>query len=123
AAHPGQGPTLQARYLGPIEHDPPGRRVVQADDGPAGRALAAARLADEAERLAALDGEADAGHRPHVTDVTADDEPRPARPGDLQVLDPEQRLAGGAVCRAGGRPDAGRVRGTTARPGTRGRRE
>ena len=50
---------------------PAGRRV-EPDDRPAGRALAAARLADQAERLAAAQRERDAVDRPHVADVALD---------------------------------------------------
>ena len=53
---------------------PRGRRV-EADDGAAGRALAAARLADEPERLAAAEREADAVDRPDVADVALDEIP------------------------------------------------
>ncbi len=57
-------------------------------DRPAGRALAAPGLADEAERFAAPDVEADAGHR-------VDDQPRAAN-GELddQILDAQQHVVG-----------------------------
>ena len=54
---------------------PPAGRVDEPDDGPAGRRLAAARLADQAERLAALHGERDAIDRPDVADVALEDQP------------------------------------------------
>ena len=59
----------------PSNSDPPAGRLVQPDDRPAGRALAAAGLADEPERLAAAQRERDAVDGPHVADVALEDEP------------------------------------------------
>ena len=73
-----------------------------------GRALAAAGLADEPERLAAGDLERDAIHGPDVADVALADDPVADREPDLEVLDPQERHAAG-----GGR---GTGRGRRARP-------
>ena len=69
-------------------------RARQLHDRLAGRRLAAARLADEAERLARHHVDADVGDRVHVQPGAADGEL------DDEVLDPQQRLVGG---RAGAR--------------------
>ena len=61
--------TLDLGHVLAVEEDPAPRRRVEADDRPPGRALAAARFADEAERLAALDLERDAIDRLDVADV------------------------------------------------------
>ena len=50
----------------------PGRRPVQRHDQPADRRLAAARLADEPERLASADAERDVGDRLHRAEVPLD---------------------------------------------------
>ena len=52
-----------------LEDDLAGRRLEQPDDRAAERRLAAARLADEAERLALLHGEADVVDRVHARDL------------------------------------------------------
>jgi hypothetical protein len=55
----------QRHHVGAVVDDLPGVGLDQAQDQPAGRRLAAARLADQAERLAAADGEVDAVDRAH----------------------------------------------------------
>jgi hypothetical protein len=47
----------------PVEEDAAARRLDRAQDQPAGGGLAAARLADQPERLAGFDREAHAVHR------------------------------------------------------------
>ena len=54
---------IERRQILALEGDRARRRAGDLHDRPAGRALAAARLADDAERLAAQHVEADAGHR------------------------------------------------------------
>ena len=68
---------------------PPGG-IEQAHDAARHRRLAAARLADDAERLAAVDGEGDAVHRLHGGDLLLEDDPAGDREVLLQVLDDEQ---------------------------------
>ena len=83
----------------PVEHDPARVGGGQLHDRPAGRRLAAPGLADEPERLAGEDVEADAGD--------GVDPPAPARRElDDEVLDPQQGLGrgarhGAAGCRVG----------------------
>ena len=50
-------------------------------------------LADEAERLAALDSERDAVDRLHVADVPVHDDSAPDREPDPEVLDLDERVA------------------------------
>jgi hypothetical protein len=78
----------QAGQVLPVEAHPTRRGRRQLDDRLAGRRLAAARLADEAERLALADVE---GHARDGVDLLA-------AGGELddQVLHPEQRVGGGA---------------------------
>ena len=52
-----------------VEDDPARRRLVEADDRPAERRFAAARLADETERLALPHGEADVVDRVDPRDL------------------------------------------------------
>ena len=65
----------ERRQLGPVELHRSGRRLVELEDRPAGRRLAAAGLADEAERLALLDEEVDPVDRAHRTDLPLEDDP------------------------------------------------
>ena len=86
-------------------------------DRAAGRALAAARLADEPERLAAVKRERDAVHRADVADVALEDQALGDREPDPQVLDLEQaprRLA--VACRGARRGELRRDRGASPAP-------
>ena len=74
----------ERRQLGLAEHDPARGGLLDLDDGPPGRGLAAARLADEPERLALAQGEGDAGDGLHGRVAPAE--------GDVEVLDREQRV-------------------------------
>src|SRR5919108_577142 len=91
--------TRQLRDVAPVEDDPAAGRVEQAHHAAGHRRLAAARLADDAERLALADGEGDAVDSLHRADLLLEDDPARNREVLLQVLDDEEL---GAVC-AGGR--------------------
>src|SRR5205085_6668288 len=65
-----------------LEPDLARGRLDQAQDAATGRALSAARLADEAERLAGDEIEADTAHRVHALDLATE----PAA-GDREALD------------------------------------
>ena len=65
AAHRAQLALRQPRDVGAVERDRAGARLEQAQDRAAERRLAAARFADEAERLAAPDLEIDLRYRAH----------------------------------------------------------
>ena len=60
------------RQVGALEEDLAAGRLDQAQDRPAERRLAAARLADEPDRLAAADREVDAVHGLDVRDRLAE---------------------------------------------------
>ena len=76
----------ERREIGALEHHGAGRRPGQLHHRTSGRGLATAGLADDAERFAAADVEADPGHR-------ADDQAgAPDRELDHEVLDPEHRV-------------------------------
>ena len=72
------------------EGDPAARRIEQAHQAARHRRLAAARLADDAERLTLLDGEADPVDGLDARDLLLEDDP--ARDGEVldEVLDDEQ---------------------------------
>ena len=59
----------------PLEVNRAGRRAVELQDGTTRGRLPAARLADQTERLAAPDIEADAIHRAHCADLALDHAP------------------------------------------------
>ncbi len=93
---PAQRPHLalaQVRDVGAVEADRAAGRLVQAQQRPADRRLAAARLADEPERLAALDRQRDAVDRVHVADVPVHDDPAPDREPDPEVVHLDERAA------------------------------
>ena len=69
----------------------PGGRLVEPEHRPADGRLAAAGLADEAERLAALDRERHAVHGLDVTDVAVEDDPALDREPDLEVVELDER--------------------------------
>ena len=66
------------------------RRFDQPQNRPAGRRLAAARFADEAQRLARIDVEANAVDRLHVVDHTGQDAAANWKI-DFEILDVQQR--------------------------------
>ena len=85
---------LERGDLDVVEADPARRGLLHLHDGPPRRRLAAARLADQAERLALAHGEGDARDRLHGGVALAE--------RDVEVLDREQRVgtppaAGGAA--------------------------
>ena len=87
-----------------VELDRPGRRLDEPQDEPADRRLAAARLADEPERLAPPDLEADAVDRLDRGDRPLQD-PAPDREVLDEVPDADQRAVGWG--RSGRAPPAG----------------
>ena len=90
----------QVRDVLSVEDDPPFGRLVEADERASDRRLAAARLADETERLAALDRERDPVHGLDVADVAVEDEAALDREVDLQPVDLDQRARPGGVAHA-----------------------
>ena len=83
----------ERRQLPPLEADRAAGRLEQAEDAVAGRGLAGAGLADEAERLALADLEADAVHGPDEVDRPVDQQARLDREVLLEVGDLEERRA------------------------------
>jgi hypothetical protein len=85
APHGSQPSAPEGGHVGAVELDAPGGRLDEAQQGEAERGLAAARLAHQAERLAAADLEVDAVDGPHR---------RPAlrREVDGQPLGPQQHV-------------------------------
>ena len=79
-----------------LELDRAAGRVEQPQQQAAGGRLAAAGLADEAERLAALDVERDAVDGVHGADLLAEDHPGGEREVLLEIADLVQRLAAAA---------------------------
>jgi len=94
---PPQLGTLQASEVHPVEADLAGGRLVEPDERSAGRALAAAGFADEAERLAPTERERDPINRPDVADVALEDQAFRDREPDLEVLDLHERPVRGRV--------------------------
>src|SRR2546422_7193750 len=82
AAHRPQLVLAEGREVAPLEDDLPARRPLELEDAPAGRRLAAARLADEPEGLAAADRKA---HVVHGTDDAGPPTEEPA--ADVEVFD------------------------------------
>jgi hypothetical protein len=82
--------TLDRRDIGAVELDPARGRVEEPQDHPPDRGLAAARLAHEAEGLAAADLEADPVDRLDRPDLTLQD---PAADREVldEIRDPNQR--------------------------------
>ena len=95
----------QARDVAAVEDDPAGRRIEEAHDAARHRRLAAAGLADDAERLALADREGDAVDGLHRGDLLLEDDS--ARDGEvlLQVLDDEELVAAHAAVRRRGDGD------------------
>ena len=84
---------LRLDQVDAVEGDLALRRLAQPDQRAPGRALAAAGLADQPERLAATDGERDAVDRLHRPDGLLEDA-RADREVDLEVLDLDQVVLG-----------------------------
>ena len=93
-------PPREAGDLAPVEADRARGRLDQLQDRAAERRLAAARLADQAERLAAPDAEADAVDRADLVDLAVDQEPAPDREVLDEVGDLEQRGAVRLIARS-----------------------
>ena len=89
---------VEGRQVDAVEPDGPAGRVAEPDHRPADRALAAAGLADQAERLAAADRERRPVDRLDGPLLGLED-PRPDREVDSQVVDLDQvgRIVGGAL--------------------------
>src|SRR4051794_13702896 len=88
---------LDVRDVLAVERDRAAGRLVEAHDRAARRALAAARLAHEPQRLALAEREGDAVDRAHVADVALADHALGDAEPDLEVLHLEQRLLGHAM--------------------------
>jgi hypothetical protein len=73
-----------------VKEDPAGGRLVEAQDRAADGRLPAPGLADEAERLAALDLQRDVINRLDVADMAVEQDPALDREVDLQVLERNQ---------------------------------
>src|SRR5215211_6900732 len=78
---------VELRDVLAVEDDPPGRRRVQPQDRAADGGLAAAGLADEPERLAAVDGQRDTVDSLDVSDVPVEHEAALDRKPDAQVVE------------------------------------
>src|SRR5690348_17037085 len=84
----------ERRDVPAVEDDLPRRRLVQAEEGPPDRGLAAARLAHQPEGLAPPDHEADVVDGAHVADVAVEEDPRLDRKPDPELLDLDQVAVG-----------------------------
>ena len=93
-----QGAAGEMREVGARVEHAPGRRADELQDGAARRALAAAALADQPERLALLDLEVDAVDRVDGAHLALEDDAAGDREVDAQVLDRDQGLVGRASC-------------------------
>ena len=102
---PGASAAIEREHVLALELHLTGRRLDQPEDAAAGRGLAAARFADQAERLALLDRKRHVVHRAH--DPTARERP-PAAARELldQIADVESAMSGvrppGAAATGGG---------------------
>ena len=99
ASSRGRPRRAERRDLAALEDDGSRRRADEPDRGARERRLAAARLADEADDLAALDAEARAGDRAHAAAAAAlvvDD--------DVRELERAHRAANGSTGQASARP-------------------
>ena len=83
----------QLRDVLAAEDEPARRRLEQLEDAAHEGRLAAARLADDAERLSPTEGEGDPVHGLHGRDLLLEDDSPRDREVLLQVLDDEQFLA------------------------------
>ena len=106
-------PGPQVRDVVAVEHDAARGRLEQPGEQPPGRGLAAAGLADHAQRLAGGDGEADVVDRLHRADLLPPDD----APGDREMLGQPGDLEEGAARVVHGAERAGRAhRGAHASP-------
>ncbi len=76
-----------------VEHDPPGRRLVEPEDRPTDGRLAAARFAHEPEGLAAADRQRDVVDSANVADVAVEHDAALDREPDPQVLELDEVAA------------------------------
>ena len=93
AAHAAQIATLELRQLYFAELDGAARRTVELQDRAARRRLAAAALADEAERLALADVKRHAVNGLHIGNFALEDQAGRHREVDLQVADLQQDVS------------------------------
>ncbi len=90
AAHGPQVARVERGHVGAVVDHAAAGRLDQPQDRPAGGGLAAAALADQAERLPAVDVEADAVDGSDMIDHAREDASADGKV-DLQVLDFQQR--------------------------------
>src|SRR5258706_11312366 len=76
-----------------VEDDRPAGQLLQPDDAPAEGGLAAAGLADQAERLPRPDLDADVVDGVHPADLALEHDPAPDPEILLQVLNPQSHAA------------------------------
>src|SRR6185437_11723512 len=74
-----------------VEADPARSRAVEPQDRPSERRLAAAGLADEADRLASPDRQRDTVDGLHVAHVPVEDDPARQLEPDTHVVDVDER--------------------------------
>ena len=94
AADPAQPVALQRGHVDPVEADLAVGGVDEADHGAGERRLAAAGLADEAERLPAADLQRDAVDGPDRADLALEDHALGDREVDLEPIGAQERLTG-----------------------------
>ena len=85
-----QGPQLalgEPRDVAAVEGDPARRWLVETEDRPSDRRLAAAGLSDEADGLAAANRQCHAVHRLHVADVTVEHDSALDRKPDPELVE------------------------------------
>src|SRR5579859_1015742 len=97
AAHLAQLAAAQRGQVFAEEIHGAARRLVELQDRPAGRALTAPGLTDQAEGLAPLHGERDVVDGPHPAHLPLQDDALGNRKIHLQVLDAQQLAVGRAV--------------------------
>ena len=110
---------LNARDVRALEDDLAFRRLRELDDRAAERRLAAARLADDAERLTPQDAEVHPVHRAHLADRVLEDAGLDREPLD-EVLDAEDLVRIGLRCGDSRRrpaPERSRSRASSRRGG------
>ena len=81
----------EVRHVLALEEHPAAGRLVEAEHGPADGRLSAARLADQSERLASLDRQADAVDRLDVADVTIEEDALLDREPDTKLVELDER--------------------------------
>ena len=95
-----QVPAVQAGDVDAVIDDRALGRAFQAQDAAPGGGLAAAAFADQAQRLAAPDGEVDAVHRLHLAHLAAGDDALGDREMHAQAAHLQQRAALGTLASA-----------------------